>query len=191
MQRLWEILFGLDRGFLAREGDFSLTFNPQWPLPETLGTAFWNVLLVAIAAALVVYVYRREGRSRNVRIALAALRLLAIGLVIALLNRPGLTLTQSRAEASVMAVLIDDSLSMRIKDVSAEGAPIARMEAAANLLSGDDAKLLKDLSAIHQMRLFRFESDAIPLPPDAPPQLSAEGQRTQVAASVRTVMREL
>ena len=64
MNRLLEILLGLDRGFLARRGDFALTFDPKWPWSDVLGNAVWNVLLVAAAVALVVYVYRREGGGR-------------------------------------------------------------------------------------------------------------------------------
>ena len=61
MQRLLEILLGLDKGFLSRQGEFSLNFNPQWPLQATTGAAVWNVLLGLLALGLVVWVYRRDG----------------------------------------------------------------------------------------------------------------------------------
>src|ERR1700712_3724184 len=114
MQRLIEILLGLDRGFLGREGDFALAFNPQWPLGAT---EVWNVLLALVAVGLVFYVYRREGHSKVTRIVLAGLRLSLIPLTLVLLNRPTITLTQSRVEPSVLAIAIDDSLSMRVSDV--------------------------------------------------------------------------
>jgi uncharacterized membrane protein len=223
MQRFWEMLLGLDRGFLSREGEFSLSFNPRWPGGETIGHATWNVLLVALAVALVVWVYRREGKPRPVRIALGTLRALLLALVIAMLNRPVLTLTQTRVEPSVLAVLIDDSVSMRIRDaqLSPDGEPVARLEAVTQLLGASDARLVGDLARTHQVRMFRFSSDAAPLgnvetprspspttapadaspttaPADAAPSLLAavaslepSGQSTRVVPSLRTVAQEL
>ncbi|HSV15884.1 MAG TPA: hypothetical protein VLI90_16600, partial [Tepidisphaeraceae bacterium] len=74
MHRLLEILLGLRRGFLSREGDLSVQFNPQWPWQAHVGAGVWNFVLAALAAALVIYVYRRDGRSRAVRISLGILR---------------------------------------------------------------------------------------------------------------------
>ncbi len=56
MQRLIEIIFGLQPGFLSREGEFTLQFHPQWPLQETVGAGAWNFVLALLAVALVVYV---------------------------------------------------------------------------------------------------------------------------------------
>ena len=67
MQRLLEIILGLEKGFLSREGEFTLQFNPHWPGQEWVGAASWNIVLAIVALALVIYVYRREGRSRPVR----------------------------------------------------------------------------------------------------------------------------
>src|SRR4051812_8019466 len=118
MNRFLEIILGLNRGFLSRDGDLSLTFDPAWPGQKVLGAASWNIVLILLALALVVFVYRREGRGRTARITLGVVRAAVLGLIIALLNRPVLTLGQSYKEPSVLAVLIDDSLSMRIRDVS-------------------------------------------------------------------------
>ncbi|MGN6724318.1 MAG: hypothetical protein ACTHLZ_00220, partial [Tepidisphaeraceae bacterium] len=139
MNRLLEILLGLNRGFLSREGDFTLGFNPQWPWQHALGATTWNVLLVALSVALVTYVYRREGRARGVRVSLAIVRMLLLAVVIVLLNRPVLTLTQSRVEPSVLAVMVDDSLSMRIPDVGSADHPEQRLAAVEQLLSSDNA----------------------------------------------------
>src|SRR5437016_9761184 len=120
MHRLLEIILGLEKGFLSREGELSLQFNPHWPWQQYVGAAAWNVLLVVLAATLVWYVYRREGRSRGVKIVLGVMRGVLLALVIALLNRPVLTLGQSRTEPSVLAVMIDDSVSMRVRDAGKE-----------------------------------------------------------------------
>lgn len=196
MQRLIETIFGLEKGFLSREGEFSLQFHPQWPWQETLGAGTWNFLLAAAAVALVVYVYRREGRSRGARIALGVMRGLLLAFVITLLNRPVLTLGQSRTEPSVLAIMIDDSISMRVRDGAGEDQSVTRLEAAIELLSGADQKLLNDLRKQHIVRLYRFSQDANPIATTQPilslaDELDAEGQQSQVLRSVRTVLNDL
>src|SRR5829696_4315175 len=192
MQRLLEIIFGLQKGFLSREGEFSLQFHPQWPWQETVGAGAWNFVLALLAIALVVYVYRREGRSKGARIALGVLRGLLLAFVLALLNRPVLTLGQSRTEPSVLAVMIDDSISMRIRDGGAKDQATSRLDAAIDLLSGADQKLLNDLRKQHLVKLYRFSQDANPIATTQPvalqDELKAEGQHTQVLRSVRTVL---
>lgn len=193
MNRLLEILLGLDRGFLSREGEFSLRFNPQWPAMETLGATFWNVLLIGIGVFLVAYVYRREARSPRVRAILAGVRMLLLGLTLVLLNRPVVTLTQSRTEPSVLALLIDDSLSMRIKDIKRQGDQlVTRVEAVSELLSAENRKLLNEIAKTHQLRFYRFNADAVSVtpPPTGPIVVEAQGQKTQVATAVRSVMRD-
>lgn len=191
MQRLLEILLGLDRGFLSRDGDFALGFNPQWPGG---GAGVWNTLLAMAGVALVAYVYRREGRSTRVRVLLAGLRLSLIAVVLLLLNRPVITLTQSRVEPSVLAVAIDDSVSMRVADVADGDQLQARLSAVQKLLSADNAKLLRDLSARHEVKFYRFDSDATAVATSATqpvPTVEPRGQNTQVATSVRTILRDL
>src|SRR5688572_24682360 len=112
MQRFWEYIFGLENGFLSRDGEFFVQFNPKWPWQEYVGAGAWNFLLVLLAVFVVVLVYRREGRSRPVRLVLGGIRLALLLFVIALLNRPVVTLSQSRTEPSVLAILLDDSISM-------------------------------------------------------------------------------
>lgn len=196
MNRLIEILLGLEKGFLNRDGDFSLQFNPQWPFPDALGAAPWNVLLAALAIGLVYYVYRRESRSRAVRIALACVRGALLALVIVLLNRPVISLTQTRVEPSVLAIMIDDSLSMRVKDMkfSPQADPQTRAAAIADLLGGEQGKMIRTLSAIHQVRFYSFDSDARALATTAEkpvPEFEPQGQKTQVARSIRTAMQDL
>src|SRR3989337_2353292 len=102
MNRLIEILLGLDRGFLSREGELGVQFNPRWPLQDVVGATTWNVLLVLLAAWLAVYVDRREGRSQRVRVLLGTVRGVVLLLAIVMLNRPVVTLVQTRVEPSVL-----------------------------------------------------------------------------------------
>src|SRR5687768_13608847 len=165
MKRLIESILGLEKGFLNRDGEFSLQFNPRWPFQESVGAVTWNLILAAIAVALVLYVYRREGRGRTARIVLGSLRLCLLGFIIAMLNRPVLNLGQSRTEPSVLAVMMDDSVSMRVKDggETPDGAGRTRLQAVLDLLGGEDHKLVKDLAKSHQVKLFKFNKDASPI----------------------------
>lgn len=209
MQRLLEIILGLDPGFLGREGEFSLTFAPKWPLQDVVGAVTWNLLLAGLALALVIYVYRREGRSRGARILLGTMRGLLLAFVIAMLNRPVLTLTQSREEPSVLAVVMDDSVSMQVRDAGKEGT--TRMGAVLELLGGADQKLVRDLAKQHVVKFYRFDRDAQAIgsvskgsfvasaEPTTQPaglekvlaDLKPVGQSTQVLGSLRTVLEEL
>ncbi len=210
-----EILLGLERGFLSREGEFALQFNPQWPGQAYVGAGLWNFLLVVSSLALVVWIYRREGRSRSVKIVLGAIRMLLLGFVIALLNRPALTLGQSHVEPSVVAILVDDSVSMRVRDIemTGEADPLqARLDAAVRLLSEGDRALIRELSRRHNLRIYRFNRDAEPIfsiegaseggvetgeatidasADEALAGLQPTGQSTQVADAVLTVLKDL
>ena len=217
MKRFIERILGLESGFLNQDGEFSLQFNPRWPFQETVGAVTWNLLLILIAVGLVVYVYRREGRGRTAKLILGGLRLCLLGFLIAMLNRPVLNLGQNRTEPSVLAVMIDDSVSTRVKDggETPDGSGRTRFQAILDLLSGEDHKLVKDLAKNHQVKLFKFNKDASPVgtvvdgdakvqaddgaAPTTQPlrvvemlqKLSPDGQSTQVLASVRTVIEGL
>lgn len=199
MQRFWEILLGLERQFLSREGALGLRFHPAWPGQEYVGSAVWNLALITLAVMLVWWVYRRETHRQALRITLGAMRLGLLLLVIMLLNRPVLNLNQSRVEPSVLAVLIDDSISMRVRDVvwNDRGEPISRLQAVVNVLTEDDQKLIRKLAEKHELRFYRFSSTAVPIHADIEtlPQvlqtLEPTGQSTQVAGSIRSVLQEL
>ncbi len=193
MNRLLELLLGLDRGFLSREGDLSLQFHPNWPLAEVLGNGLWNLMLVAAAATLVVWVYNREGKSQRWRAFLGAGRLAILLLLIALLNRPSLTLTRARVEPSVLAVLVDDSVSMRVADLETGGGDRrSRLDAAIDVLSADNAALLRALDERHELRFFRFSREAVRLEGEDPlaslSALEPTGASTAVVDSVRSAL---
>src|SRR5579862_2292529 len=166
MHRLLEMLLGLSKGFLSRDGELQWHFSPIWPSHPLLnlgalnwvlaigavvlavrlytkaarrdwsvrtrvalwavvwgvlaviasGNAAWNALLIAAAVNLVIFVYRREGHSIPGRIAIGSVRMVLLLFVIAMLNRPVVTLVESLSEPSVLAIVIDDTASMQVKD---------------------------------------------------------------------------
>jgi uncharacterized membrane protein len=216
MRHLLELILGLPHGFLSRPGELTLQFNPTWPLQQSIGGAgVWNFLLAALALGLVIYIYRREARTRNLRLLLGGLRAAALALVLFLLNRPVLTLGQERREPSVLAILIDDSLSMKVPDVkAADGKPVGRLDSTFDLLTDSDADLLRRLAKTHDIHLYDFSRGAreianIPGPGDrgAPPttqpdtaidqavsalqQLKADANGTQIVSSLTSVLQDL
>jgi len=214
MQRLIEIILGLDKGFLGKEGEFSLSFAPRWPFQDVMGAATWNLVLGVLGLWLVLYVYRREGRSRFAKVMLGIMRGVLLAFVIAMLNRPVLTLTQTRGEPSVVAIVMDDSISMQVRDGGVDGAGggVSRMQAVLDLLEGENQKLIRDLARQHIVRFYRFNKDAEAMgavskeslamagvattrptaqPSDVLAGIAPTGQSTQVLSSLRTVLEEL
>jgi uncharacterized membrane protein len=217
LQKILEIILGLPHGFLSREGELTLQFNPSWPFQQYVGgAAVWNFVLAILAVSLVVYIYRREARTRNVRLLLGGLRCTILLLVLFLLNRPALTLGQERRDPSVMAFLIDDSLSMTVPDVTApDGNPRGRLDSVIDLLTGSDGRLLRQLSTVHDLRVYDFSRGAkqiatIPGPGDSrntpatQPSgggfedaletmkgLKAEGNGTQIVNALTSVLQDI
>lgn len=213
MNRFLEILLGLDSGFLSREGELGVQFNPRWPLQDLIGASIWNVALVVLSAWLVYYVYAREGRTQRVRVLLGTVRGIVLLLAIAMLNRPVVTLVQTRIEPSIAAVLIDDSVSMRIADAGGdEASPQTRLNAAISLLADGDKALVQSLSKTHDLRFYRFSRDAQPVSNLSLPRssknssdsaavltpiyeslrkLKPEGESSALGSAITTVLQEL
>ena len=212
LQHAVERMLGLPADFLHRQGEFAVQFNPAWPAQAVVGAATWNVLLAVLCLALVVWVYTRDGRSRPVRILLGTLRGLLLAVVLVLLNRPVLALTRTRTEPSVLAVLIDDSSSMRVPDVGPEDRPGTRLAAVQQLFA--DGGVLRSVARTHDVRVYKFDRDAAAIadvrhtpadakgtdakaPADVGPAVAAVGKlepvgdSTQVLPSVLTVLQDL
>ncbi len=109
--------------------------------------------LAALAIALAVFAVARPGRGIGVgtRVALGALRLGTVSLLAWCLCRPVLVVAESVAQRNVVAVLVDDSRSMRIADVN--GSPRAAVVRA--LAGGADSSLLRALAVRDQVRVYR------------------------------------
>ncbi len=178
------------------------------------GALAWNLSLAAAAFSLVLFVYRREGRSAGVRVALGVLRTALIAFVLLLLNNPVLTRVKTITEPSVVAILIDVSQSMAVRDVQAGGdtSGPSRLEAVTRLFTDDNRQLLERLGKVHTLRFYTFDQNAHPLgvapgigdkaARQAEPvaqaslvaalqKLEANGASTQVVPSILTVLDEL
>ena len=102
--------------------------------------------------------------------------------VILLINRPVVKETRKVVEPSVLAILVDDSLSMSVRDVDPSGAPSTRpaativsagtqpsapdpdsptrLEAVIHLLAGPDQAVIRKLAEVHTIHFYSFDRDA-------------------------------
>jgi len=164
-----ESILGLPDGFLQQPGKLRIQFNPVWPWQNIIDAATWNLTVLIAAALLLIYVARRERRAPAMRIVLTALRAMLFLWVLVLLNRPLMTLSQIHREPSVLAILLDDSLSMKVPDQSLSQsppsstqptAPEPRLKAAVDLLTQNNAALLHQLAAVHTIRIYAFSDQS-------------------------------
>ena len=124
----------------------------------------WQLILLPLALALVAFVllgaFRLRGRTRPTdRAAVSLLRGGALAVVLFSLSQPLLEVSTATPQPGIVAVLLDNSISMRLADDSGgmRGDFIRREFDAA---SGD---LLQNLQRRVDVRLFRFGADTRPL----------------------------
>ena len=137
------------------------------------------------ALVLVVLMYRRvQSIPLRDRFILGALRALAILLVLACLLRPTVVLSSAVPQRNLLAILLDDSRSMRLADVDGK----TRLAAEQTLLS-DSSEIVKKLSERFALRFFRFGAAAHPSTGIAG--LTGSGTRTDLASALNSTREEL
>jgi uncharacterized membrane protein len=142
------------------------------------------VVAVAALAAIVVLSRGLRAVSRTDRIVLGALRAAGILILLGCLLRPTMLLSSAVSQRNVLAVLFDDSRSMRLRDVNGE----ARLSAMQRVFS-DSSALLRRLSDRFALRVFRFAADATPTGGAAT--LTANGARTDLAHALDVTREDL
>lgn len=157
----------------------TLVFGGGWGALAMVGVG----LLVA-APALVGTARLRAGARPRDRAVLLALRSLALLLVAACLFRPALLVSAAAPQRNVLALVVDDSRSMRIADV--DGRP--RADVVRTLLAPDGA-LVRELGERFTVRTFRFASDAARTSDVGA--LAFDGARSRVEGALRAVRQEL
>jgi uncharacterized membrane protein len=141
---MFEFLFKYP-GAVFRKGQFVL-LSP-WPL--------WILALAIAAAALLLlwHVRRHRGMLTGARpLVIWVLETAMIALLLFLLWHPAISIATLRPQQNAVAVLVDDSRSMAIRD----GSPTRSAQAAALLVR----KLLPALGEKFQVRLYRFGREA-------------------------------
>lgn len=138
-----------------------------------------------IAVLIVGYAYGRVRTLRPAdRMVLGTLRALALLVVLGCLLRPGLVVASAVPQRNVFAVLVDDSRSMRIRDV--DGASRA---SAVERVFADSSALVQKLGERFALRRFRFAARAEPLASVGG--LQATGTRSDLARAMDDVREEL
>ena len=157
-------------------GDFVL--SPVIP-PLLLGR-------VAVAAVgVVVIMYRRvKGVPLRDRLILGALRLSALLLLVGCLLRPTVVLSSAVPQRNLLAVVLDDSRSMKLNDVNGG----SRLAAEQQLLA-DSSDIVRRLSERFALRFFRFGADAHPATGTGA--LTGSGTRTDLANALNSTREEL
>ena len=121
----------------------------------------WLIALAVLGAlALVVLAYRQlRGISRVDRIVLGTTRALALVIVLACLLRPTEVLSSAVSQRNVLAIVLDDSRSMRVADVDGASRTSAMQRAFA-----DSSALVRRLASRYAIRTFRFAAEPSPKP---------------------------
>ncbi|MFP5356289.1 MAG: hypothetical protein ACLGIK_14270, partial [Gemmatimonadota bacterium] len=176
MDRLVELLFKF-RPFALAQG--SLAFDAPVPV--------WAIVVVAagaIAWSVTSYLRHAGSLTRATRIALASCRAVAVATLAFALARPVLVLSTSIQQRNVVAVVVDDSRSMSVRDMEGE----ARGDLVMRLAGGADSALLRALAERYQLRVFRLGSGG--RLPDASG-IRFEGARTRLASSLLRIEDDL
>ncbi len=169
---MFEFLFKYP-GAVFEKGQFVLL--APWPL-WMLGVG------VLTAGGLLVWQARRhQGLLTGARaLAIGTLETAMIALLLFLLWRPAISIATLRPQQNVVAVMVDDSRSMAIR----EGGQTRAAQAAAAL----DRKLLAALGQKFQVRLYRFGKEAERI--QAAGQLRASEASTHIGDSLEQVLAE-
>ncbi len=178
-------------GVLSSVFEFLFKYRPvafeRGTLVFASDAAAWMAVGLGLLVAIPVLVgtWRlRAGARRRDRAVLIGLRVAAMALVALCLFRPALLLSEAAPRRNVLAVLVDDSRSMRIPD--ADGQTRA---AVAQALLAADAPLARALADRFVVRTFRFSDAATRATGSGA--LGFDGPRTDVSAALRQVRAEL
>lgn len=175
LSSLVEFLFKYPPRVFER-GDFVLA--PVIPAPLIALLALLGIGVALWAAS------RLRGTTGRDRLVIGTLRALALLLVIGCLLRPALMVTSAVPQRNVLAVLLDDSRSMRIADVNGG----SRLDAVRSTFA-DSTALVRALGDKFALRFFRFAADAAPIAGSGA--LVAGGTRTDLAAALEGARQEL
>ena len=129
----------------------SYSLSPHWAFNRWL-----VVLLVLVAGALVVYLYRAQQKitSRGVIVALTTIRLMLVGLMLVLLAGVSVRWSRTGASGGTLWVLVDNSASMALGDPRATAVEKLRWADALGYLPGDfrASKLDRQVARLSALR---------------------------------------
>jgi uncharacterized membrane protein len=175
-ERVFELLFKY-RPVAFERGE--LVFAPPWPLAAVLAVGG-----LVLAAGIAGYVRPRHALPRRQRMGLAALRGVAIAILVFCLAGPTLRVATVVPQQNFLGILLDDSRSMRIADQDGRTRGAVAAEAFA-----PDGALLQALAQRFKLRLYRFSETFGRV--DSAAALTYDGRRTDLAGALAAAQREL
>jgi len=157
---------------------------------EFVLAAPWPMLIVVLVGALgmaLAWAYRRaRGKSTpRDRVLLTGVRVAILGLAGFALLRPTLLISTAVPQKNAVAILIDDSRSMRIADEDGR----TRADVAQRLFGTRDSALSRALAERFQLRYYRFSSAAEPMADGRA--LTFAGGRTHLGAALDRARQDL
>jgi uncharacterized membrane protein len=167
--------------FKYRETIFSkgrLAFGVQPPI----------VLIIAVAILIAAFIYIIYNRSQKLtartRWLLTTLRIMLIMLILFCLMRPAIVVPAVLPQSTFVAVLMDDTASMKIAD---EGGR-TRLDAIKQLMAPQSI-FYSALADKFKVKMYRFSNGVEPT--ENPAELSAAGEQTDLAGSLDQAARSL
>jgi len=177
LEALFEFLFKY-RPVVFEKGRFAFAAGP----------ATYIVIAIALAVAvpaLIAYARLRMRGGPRDRAVLLALRLAGLAIVVVALMHPILVVSEAVPQRNVVGVLVDDSRSMRIADLSGT----TRADAVRHLLGTRDSSLYRALADKFVVRLFRFSGNGERVAQLG--DLTYDGVRTQLGPALEAARQEL
>lgn len=167
---MFELLFKYPAAVFSR-GTFVLMGSwPRWVL----------AVLVLLAAGALAYFYSRTKQALRRKLVLWALQSAMLAMLLLLLWQPAVSITALRPQQNIVAVIVDDSRSMSLR----EGGR-SRIESARDLMNSG---LLSKLSNRFQVRLYRMGSSVERTKDTAG--LNAQESSTQIGRALQQLSAE-
>src|SRR5437762_52045 len=148
---------------------------------QLLGSRWFFVLFILAAAAGAYYAYRNIARDKY-SVGLVALRALTFTLLAFIFLRPVLNISTVLPQESYVAVVIDNSESMKIKD----DGQVARSEQLQKQFEATN--FFKRLNDKFKVRTYRFDNTAERI--DRPDQMTFAGKRTKIESATDLLTQE-
>jgi uncharacterized membrane protein len=149
---------------------------------QLLGSRGWFLLFIVAAASIAFYAYRNVARDKY-SVGLVALRALTFTTLAFIFSRPVLNIKTVLPQESYVAVVIDNSESMKIKD----DGQVARSEQLLKQI--ETTQFFKKLEDKFKVRKYRFDNTAEGI--DGLERLNFEGKRTKLESATDLLQQEL
>ena len=149
---------------------------------QLLGSPYWFLLVMAIACAGAVYFYRNVS-SEKWSASLVVLRAITFIILGFMFLRPVLNVSTVLPQETYLAVVIDNSESMNIRD---SGEKTRAEDLMAQLQTTD---FINKLSEKFKVRIYRYDGEAERI--DRPDRLTFTGKRTRLESATDLLRQEL